>query len=232
MKKRALISGSLFACLLAAVCIYPVVYHAQTQAGANAEDELLRHVSGNTLTSDAQPRIRIKVSRKYRYVGGQSFILYNVARAEQHYFVEADSQHRIKRLLLFQFEGYLPSNTHTYNYSMTRSVTIGGQQFLTDTSFGNVAAFRQQYPDSDAARGAAFLESKGYHLPGEIAFQRFVRMVDESHRSELLAVFYEDLNQFGASEAQVTGDGVNAARRDEITRKLEEHALKSFEILR
>ncbi|SRR2546423_6421539 len=231
MKKRGLMLSCLLTGLLVAVCIGPGIYHAQSSAVAIAQDELLRHVSGNVVTSAALPSIKIKVSKKYKYVGGQSFILYNVARAEQHYFTEADSRHRIKRLLLFQFEGYLPTNNHTYNYPLTKTVSIGGQQFLTDTSFGNVAAFRQQRSDSDAARGANFLESKGYVLPNDVAFQRFVRMVDESNRSEFLIVFYEDLREFGVNAGEAAGEN-NAAWRDGVTRKLSEHALKSFEILR
>ncbi len=201
--------------------------------GAPAQEELLRHVGGNNvLTSNALPAVRIKVAGKYKYVGGQSFILYNVARAEQHYIVEADNNHRIRRILLFQFEGYLPTNNHTYNYSMTKSVNLGGQAFFTDTSFGNVPEFRRQRPDSDAARGAQFLESKGYKLPDEVAFQRFVRMVDESHRSEFLIVFYEDLNPFRANAPHVEGFESSAKWRDWVAEKLSEHALNSFKILR
>jgi len=49
---------------------------------------------GNTLVSDSLPKLKLKFGKDFKYVGGQTFILYDVARAEQHFYVDADSQGR------------------------------------------------------------------------------------------------------------------------------------------
>ena len=100
---------------------------AQTGARQDAAATLPldRTVSGQTLASAARPAARIEFNQGYKYLGGQRFILYNVADAEQHLFADADQQNRIRRLYWLQFEGYLPNNTpSSYNYKSTRTTNI------------------------------------------------------------------------------------------------------------
>jgi hypothetical protein len=67
------------------------------------------------------------------------------ARAEQHFFVDADKEGRIKRMYWVQFEGYLPINTHTYNYRSTQKVNLGGLEFIADLGKDGKAA--AQWPE-------------------------------------------------------------------------------------
>ena len=53
-----------------------------------------------------------------------------------HYFVFEDG--RIKRLYWVQFEGYLPSNTHTYDYKSPKTVNIGRLDFFADALARNL----------------------------------------------------------------------------------------------
>src|SRR5262245_43386148 len=68
---------------------------------------LLRSVQGQVLTSPELPAVKLSFDKAFQYVGGHTFVLYDVARAEQHFFADADDQGRIKRLYWVQFEGYL-----------------------------------------------------------------------------------------------------------------------------
>ena len=85
-----------------------------------AEQQQRRRVKGRTLVSDILPPIRIKFDKDFKYVGSQSFTLYNSAQVEQFFFVAA-SGNRIKRVFMVQFEGYLPNNTHTYKYEISNT---------------------------------------------------------------------------------------------------------------
>src|SRR4051812_35220338 len=77
-----------------------------------------RSVKNQELISTGLPAIKIRFDKPFKYVGQQSFVLYDVANAEQHFFVDADKEGRIKRLYWIQFEGYLPDNSHTYRYKI------------------------------------------------------------------------------------------------------------------
>jgi hypothetical protein len=199
----------------------------QQQAGTQA-----RRVKGRTLTSTFMPPIRIKFDKDFKYVGSQSFILYNSAQVEQFFFVSANGG-RIKRMFMVQFEGYLPDNTHTYNYKIGNTVNLGGLDYMYDTSVVNVPAFRKQYPDSDAGRAAAFLEGKGYQLEGEdIMYQRFVRLIDDARRNELLIIYYENLKGTGWTAADLSEKGRAAGQRDKLFEEMRRRALKSFTVLK
>ena len=180
-----------------------------------------RHVKGRVLTSTSLPPIRIKFDKAFKYVGSQSFILYDTAQVEQHFFVSADKQQRIRRMYMMQFEGYLPNIKATYDYPVTKTVNLGGQTYIVNAEgIPNVPAALKQNPQSDVTRAASFLESKGYRISESIMFQRFVRLVDQAKRNEFILLYVED-----------TGTGA-FAENEKTRQEFSSRALKGFTILR
>lgn len=110
-----------------------------------------RTVKGQTLISKEMPALSITFDKAFKYAGAQSFVLYNVANAEQHFFVDADKESRIKRFYWVQFEGYLPTNTHSYDYKANKLVNLGGLDFIADAFPRNVKN-NPGRPDSDGVR--------------------------------------------------------------------------------
>lgn len=190
------------------------------QSGVNSQT---RRVRGQVLTSASLPSIRIRFGEAFKHVGSQQFILYERAQVEQHFFVDADKQQRIKRMYMVQFEGYLPNISGSYNYSVTKTVSLAGHSYIVDVEvITNVRAAIKQDVQSDVARAASFLEGKGYRFGEGIVFQRFVRLVDEAKRSEFILVYVEDLDRAGA-------DG---AEKGKATQEFSGRALKGFKILK
>jgi hypothetical protein len=189
-------------------------------------------VVGQVLTSNGMPSVRMKFDQAFKYVGTQSFVLYDVAHAEQHFFVDADKTSRIKRMYWVQFEGYLESNNHTYKYPVTKTVNIAGLDFIADAYARNIKT-NPGRPDSDGSRARAFLQSKGYRIASdEVISQRLVRLVDERKRSEVMIIYLEDLSPTGLTAADLAKDGKAAARWDQISKELLERALKNMEMSR
>lgn len=189
-------------------------------------------VQGQVLTSNGMPSVRMKFDQGFKYAGTQSFVLYEVAHAEQHFFVDADKTGRIKRMYWIQFEGYLESNNHTYKYPVTKSVRLAGLDFIADAYARNIKA-NPGRPDSDGNRARTFLESKGYRMASdEVMSQRLVHLVDERKRSELMIIYLEDLARMGVTAADLAKDGKAAARWSQVSDELLERALKSMEVSR
>jgi hypothetical protein len=185
-------------------------------------DSQTRRVKGQILTSASLPPIRIRFGKAFKYVGSQQFILYDRAQVEQHFFVDADKQQRIKRMYMVQFEGYLPNISGSYNYPVTKTVSLAGQSYIVDAEvIPNVPAAIKQDAQSDVARAASFWEGKGYRIGDGIVFQRFVRLVDEGKRSEFILLYVEDLS----------GAGVDAAEKEKAMQEFSGRALKGFKIL-
>jgi hypothetical protein len=192
--------------------------------------ENTRVAKGNTLVSDALPKLKLKFGKDFKYAGGQTFILYNVARAEQHFYVDADSQGRISRLYWVQFEGYLPENNHKYDYSKSqKQVNIDGLDFYADASARKHDP-AQMRPGSDGDKAQEFLKAKGYSFKsGEFIMQRLVHMVDASNRNELMVIYLEGLPE-GMTAADLNPNGKDAAKWPEIADRLLTRAKQNMKI--
>ena len=190
-----------------------------------------RTVKGQVLSSAEMPAVRIKFDKAFKYAGTQSFVLYDVANAEQHFFVDADKQGRVQRLYWVQFEGYLPNNTHSYRYRVNKNVNLGGLDFIADAYARNRKA-NPGRPDSDGSRAQAFLESKGYHIGDEVLSQRLVHLIDEAKRNELMVIYLEDLSALGFTAADLAPGGKAAAKWGDISQGLLDRALKGMQISR
>jgi hypothetical protein len=203
-----------------------------TPKEANLIPPITRTVKGQVLASAATPAVKLEFDKSFKYVGAQSFILYDVANAEQHFFVDADDQGRIKRFYWVQFEGYLPSNTHSYNYKSPKTVNAGGFDFFADAYPRNIKG-NPGRADSDGNRARAFLSSKGYRMTSDdLLSQRLVHLVDEAKRNELMIIYIEDLSGTGLTAADLGPGGSAAARWDDIARGLLERTLKNMKVKR
>ena len=208
----------LIAAVFVSGLLLPSIAYAQSDVASPT-----RRVKGQILTSASRPPIRIRFGKAFKYVGSQQFVLYDRAQVEQHFFVDADRQQRIKRMYMVQFEGYLPGISGSYNYPVTKPVSLGGQSYIADAEIvQHVAAAIKQDAQSDVARAASFLESKGHHIGEGIVFQRFVRLVDEAKRNEFILLYVEDLR----------GAGLDGAAKEKAMQEFSSRALKGFKILK
>ena len=186
--------------------------------------------SDTILRSDQLPAIAIQIDAEFKYVGSTSFILYDLARVEQHHFVVADAERRVVRRLWFQFEGFLENNNKTYNYSGMDTLTLNGFPFLHNTYPMNVEEVHAARPDSDSAHVVDFLKEKGYRLTGDIMSHRMV-WLDADLRNELMIIYSETLDATGYRLADITEDGSAASEWAALSQALQERSLASFKIL-
>ena len=203
--------------------ILSVVASSQTADG-------LREVKGQVIRSTDMPAVDLEFAKDFKYAGGHKFVLYEVANAEQHFFVDADKDGRVKRMYWVQFEGYLPTNTHSYNYKVTKSVNIGGLDFVADAYPRNI----KQNPGragGDGIRAREFLATRGYKLASdEVLSQRLVHLIGEPKRDELMIIYIEDLSPLGLTAADFEKDGKGEAKWNEISEGLLARAQKGLKI--
>ena len=158
-------------------------------------------VNGSTLISEGFPEGTITVDAKMNYVGGETFILYEVARCEIHLYADADKSGRIRRLYWFQFEGYLPNANHrSYDYSSDpRRTMFNDHEFYDSVRFFNVESSRVDWSDdSDTMYMVRLLERNGFSLEGNMMRVRLVRL-DEGKEQELMIIYMESFDQYGLS---------------------------------
>lgn len=181
------------------------------------------------LRSEKLPAVSIRIDPRFKYAGATSFILYDIARAEQHHFVVANAQRRVEQLLWFQFEGYLDNNDRHYRYPSMETMTIGGLNFLHDSDVLNIDENYRQRPTSDSAHVVDFLKEKGYSLSGDAMFKRLV-WLDADLRNELMIIYSEDLSLIGFRAADLAEGGSHANQWAPMSESLHQRALASFSV--
>ena len=149
-----------------------------------------REVRGNTIISDSLPSIRLAVDSSMAYVGRQTFVLYNVANADQFFFAELDGK-RVKRFIWIQFEGYLPGINSTYDYSRDSTIALWGKTIYRNSAL-RATPTSEPRPESDGARARAFLRERGLTLAPSMLYHRLVWLVDQPARNELMIIYMED----------------------------------------
>lgn len=189
-----------------------------------------RTVEGNRVSSRAYPAATIVVPATATYLGAERWDLYDLADCELHLFVEADADKKVLRLYWIQFESYLPSNSHTYDYTSDTAVTFAGLPFWQRARFGPTNGPTR--PGSDGERVRQMVERAGYHLPPHSMNVRLVHLPDESKRRELMLIYGEDLALAGLAPTGLGNPGEPNEAWQAARKALAERAMSRFRIER
>ena len=180
----------------------------------------IRTVSGNTVSSPADPKGTITVNPNATYVGAVRFVLVGTADCEIHVFVDADAAKRVRRIFWVQFEGYLPEHptlkyTHHPAY---KPVTMSGLPFYQRPRFGSAADVPA--PGSEAERVFGLLREKGYTVPAETVNVTYKHFLGSAMRKEILLMVIDDMASTGATFGDfVQGKNVTP-RWEQVAEKL------------
>ena len=169
---------------------------APAYAQVDVPDMPERSVKDNVLYSAALPEISIKVSDEFEYLGKFDFILKNIAYGERYVFADIN-ENKVERLFIFQFEGFLPDNNHTYNYNFSNAEVMQGHRFRQNTWAYSNEQSAQSAPGGEGALTAAFLKEKGLSLEDELMMSRFLTVPDVERRNELILFYLENASPTG-----------------------------------
>lgn len=188
-----------------------------------------RKVDGNVMISEREPKIQIELPRSVQYVGADRWVLYGMADCELHAFVEADEQKNVQRLYWVQFEGYLPTKPDLkHTYDSPQHAVMGGMDFYVDTWVRPRDTTID--PGSDREHIEALIKAKGYKMPAGMTYARFVHLLDQSRRKELMIIYGEDLASTGYTAAELHEGGKEHARLPGIAEGVVERAEKRIMI--
>ena len=175
-----------------------------------------RQVTGNTVTSDTLPKVVVRLDPTLTYLGTQSFVLYNVANAEQFFFAELDGK-RVKRYVWIQFEGYLPDKNHTYDYSSDSTTTMWGRTIYRNSVLRQIPT-TEQNPASDGAHARQFLRDRGLSMAPSMLYHRLVWLPETPARYEVMIIYMEDPADQGVAAGGLSGDRLNELLRASLAR--------------
>jgi hypothetical protein len=146
-------------------------------------------VTAGRIVSAMQPAIRVDVDTALHYVASQRWILYGVAQAEQHLFVQRASR-GVERFVWVQLEEYLPTSNGRYDYSSDAPITAFGRELRVSTEVWTMPTTETR-PQSDGAYARRLLREHGITLPSPMLYARLIYLPDTTRRRELMVIYAE-----------------------------------------
>jgi hypothetical protein len=216
---RSLASASLF-----------LAFAAVSLRAGTSEPPPRRFVDGQELVSTSLPAIRVKVAPAFQYVGTFHFNIRSVAEGDRYVFVDADGG-QVKRMFIAQFEGFLPSNRETYNYSFKDALVLGGHRFKHNTFAFSKRADESQNPKDEGVLTAEFLRDRDYRVDDELMWSRFVTVPDKERRHELILFYIENVKSTGSALADFYKQDKPTSLWNGIRKGLAERSLREFQIM-
>ena len=196
--------------------------------GVSGQIDSARYAKGQELFSGNNPKITLKFKKDFKYIGKQSFILFENSKVTQLYYAKISGK-QVNAFYTIQFEEYLPEINQKYNYKIKDSLKISDVSFLYSPVFNEPNKTLNDSKKSDVWYKYKFLQSKGFTMPDEVAGHRFVKVLDSTSKKEMLIVYNEDIKLSNMTFAEV----------DEGTEKFEtlkanllKKALTGFSILK
>lgn len=171
-----------------------------------APDSVVRRgMVGDVFVSTAWPALRMRVAAPFRYLGHFEFDLKHVAHVDRHVFADVRG-HRVQRLIVLQFEGFLPGSSEVYRYPITSPISLGGIPYRHNLYLFNAAADARRDPEAEPAHLETFLREHGLETADEQIMSRFATIVGDDRRHELIIFYDENLVDHGHSLAQLEVD--------------------------
>jgi hypothetical protein len=190
-------------------------------------DDGRRSWADGILTSSDAPPIRMAVDSTLTYLGATELEINGIALAERHHWVDA-REGRLRRLLVAQFEHFLPTNDERYQYRLPDPVTLGGLT-LGRWTFGYRLA------DAGAPETADTLALLATHhlvLEEEQLMARYATILGIEARHELLVFFHEPVRRLGhALSALVDEEGALRPEHAAVATELHARARRAFRLL-
>jgi hypothetical protein len=193
--------------------------------------ESARKVENNELISQKDPPLRLTVSKELPYLGRVPFQLGHIAAGERHVFAEVNTEKRVTRMLVVQFEGMLPGVNDWYRFGLGRTpMRLGRHDYRHNLWAWNNAENIKEQPNNEAAVMQKFLDEKGLKLDDELVMSRFARPVGEDKRSEIIIFYIEPLAPYGYKVSEFDWEKPLEGKQAEWEKLYREKSLRMFSV--
>jgi hypothetical protein len=186
-------------------------------------------MADGVLISREDPSLAIKVANEFEFVGRHPFTIRDVAAGERFVFVQAED-HRVEKLFMVQFEGFLPGVNDFYRYDLAGNPMVANYPFRSNGYAFNIVESITANPKSESAATYPFLKSKGFSVPDELMMWRSLTVADKARNKEMIIFYLEDVKSTGLTLADLYVDDSATDVWINIQKDLEIRANDSFQL--
>jgi hypothetical protein len=186
-------------------------------------------IDHNTFISPANPKILVKVDRKFSYVGSVPFTIDDQAGGNRYVFIRAARDKHIQRMFIIQQEGFFASSQEIYRYKITTPGKLGDFDYQHSVIMYDDEANIREDPGKEADLTRRFLAARGYVLEPGLVMSRFARPADSERKHEIIFFCYENLSSYG-HRLKDFPEGSESPDKQEIKRKVDENCGATFQV--
>jgi len=208
-----------------------LIVYLSTSTIVNAAEpkNLNQFMTDGVLISREDPSLAIDVADEFEYVGRHLFTIRDVAAGERFIFVQAED-HKVQKLLMVQFEGFLPGVDDFYRYDLAGKPMVANYPFRSNGYAFNIVESISANPKSESAATYPFLESKGFSVPDELMMWRSLTVADKARNKEMIIFYLEDVKSTGLTLADLYVDDSATDEWINIQKDLEKRANDAFQL--
>ena len=199
-------------------------------AGCSDEaEELERYMVDGVLISTNEPALAIEVVSPFTFLGRHQIEIGEIGAGERFVYVDAENE-VIGRLLIVQFEGFLPGVDDFFRYDLSGKPVVANYPFRSNGYAFDMAESIAGNPSGEAAATNGFLESSGYDVPRFWMMWRSLTIADTAKKKEVIIFYVEDAESIGLTLADLYRDDKPTDAWLNTQRELEIRANSSFRL--
>jgi hypothetical protein len=184
----------------------------------------IRAIEGDTITSPYLPRLGVRFSSDFVYLGDLQYLSRETYHVEEFIFLDPSGIGHAKQILLVHFSGFLENKVGEYKDSTQPTVCLDGEDYHHEVHFIDINDYLARNPQSDLAHAADYIRQRSYTLAGDMIYHRFSRLVSDDLRNHFIIAYLETNPEPAMTSAEIEKDG-------SLAQTLLDHALKSFTII-
>ncbi len=185
----------------------------------------IRAVKGDMILSPYLPRLGVRISEDYIYLGDLQYLAQGTYHVEDFIYLCPNSQGHVTRLLLVQFDGFLDHKEGTYPLPGGSNINLAGDEYNHTLSTASFPSFDKKSAGAHLAHATDYVRQRSYTLAGEMIYHTFLRLVTDDHRNRFSIHHLERIE-----DANLPPDhlAANTAQQQEMLAR----ALRDFTIVK
>ncbi len=184
----------------------------------------LRFIKDDKIVSRALPRLTIRYSNDFIYLGNLQYISQETHHVEAFIFLNPNTRGHAASMMLVHFEGLLEGREGSCMVPGDETVELNGEIYQYERRFISANEAFSRSSGTGLSLAADYIRQRAYTLSGDMIYHRFWRCLEDDNR-----------DSFSISFLEATEDRKRAAelaKRDpSAARAMLERALNSFELL-
>jgi len=184
----------------------------------------IRAMEGDTIVSPTMPRLGIRISPDFVYLGDLQYIARETYHVEEFIFINPSGRGHARQILLVHFSGFLENKEGAYEHRSHPTIRLDGDDYQHEVRLVNINDYLTRYPDSDIAHAADYIHQRANTMAGDMVYHRFTRLVSADRRNQFIVAYLET-----KTDPQITQDTLreDPARVETLLSR----ALQSFTII-